>query len=334
MPGLLAAALGGAGEAVQTNAKLELKKRKEAALLTLRHRNAMKKQDAQQQFSSDERIASQQYNTDERIAGEDFTTGQNAADRGLSRWQTSTQQAGANARSQAGGWTVTPNQDGGYTRYNTITGETGDVPDGINPAAGELNTRQELMFKQSGDQIKEIDKLLNDPDAMLDDARRGELKVKRNQLASEQQQIIGMGGQSSGDDLAARLSDTLGTQGQGGAQDGQPSDFNTAVERTQQNRQATQDQQQTQQRQEQIEGEIDNIDGQVQSVFGSRPNGLLGQSSKSLGMSSADKQRKGRELLNQMRTLYNDPDTSEFQRRRLGDQLDTLASAGIPIEDF
>ncbi|MCD6006918.1 hypothetical protein [Halomonas sp. IOP_31] len=335
MAGLLAAALGGAGEAVQTNAKLELKKRKEAALMGLRQKYAMEQQNDQQQFTATENDKGRTFQRGERIAGQDFTAAENTADRNLRSNLAAQQEAGANSRSAAGGWTVVPNQDGGYSRFNTVTGETGDVPEGINPSGGgEITKRQELMFKQLGGQIEQIDKQLNDSNAMLDEATRAQLKVKRNQLAGEQRQIIGMGEQSSGGDLATRLADTLGAPEEGARQGGQPQDFNTAVQRTQQNRQATEQQQQTEKQQTQIESQIDDVAGQVQSIFGSRPNGLLGQSSKSLGMSSADKQQQGRALLKQMRTLYNDPNTSEFQRRRIAEQLDALAKAGISIEDF
>lgn len=331
----LAGALGGGGEAVREGAMLELKKRKQAALAKLDNDLAMKRQDDQQKFTAGENQNDRLFRQSENEAQRDFTAGQNSADRTLRTNLATQQEAGANSRNAAGGWTVVPNQDGGYSRYNTITGETGDVPEGINPSGlGEITKRQELMFKQLGGQIEQIDKQLNDPSAMLDEATRAQLKVKRNQLATQQQDIIGMGGQSGGGDLATRLADTLGAPEEETQQGSQPQDFNAAVQQTQQNRQATEQQQQTEKQQAQIDSQIDDVAGQVQSIFGSRPNGLLGQSSKSLGMSSADKQQKGRALLNEMRALYNDPNTSEFQRRRIAEQLDTLANAGISIEDF
>jgi len=327
--------MAGAGEAVQTNARTQIKAQKEAALMDLRNRYAMQRQNDQQQFTAGENQADRQLRRDE---------GQ--ADRQQRANLAAQQQAGAQSRTNAGGWTVVPKQGGGYQRFNTITGETGDVPEGINPTGGQITKRQELMFKQYGDQIEQIDKRLNDSSAMLDDQQRAELKAQRNRLESQQQQIIGMQGQQGGGDLASRLANQLNLPADGGKpapqggqqgsqSSGQNDNFQSAVERTQQNRQAQQAQQQTEQRQARIESQVDDVTAQVQSIFGQDVRkGLLGISSRAVGMSDADKQQKGRELLNQMRALYNDPNTSEFQRRRIAEQLDTLANAGISIEDF
>jgi len=337
MAGLLGAALGGAGGAIQDNAKAEIQKRKQAALIDLRNRYAMQRQDDQQQFQTSEREAQQNYATQERIAGQDFTAGQNAADRQQRAALAAQQQAGAQSRTNAGGWTVVPKQGGGYQRFNTITGETGDVPDGVNPSGGEITKRQELLFKQAGDQIKQIDKRLNDSSAMLNDQQRAELKAQRSQLLSQQQQILGAGNAETsipglGEFVSSRVGTTKTTE-DSQAPDEQPGNFRSAVDRTQQNRQAQQQKQQAEKQADAIDNQIDTIASQVQGVFG-RSGGLLGMNTQSVGMSDADKQQKGRELLNQMRTLYNDPNTSEFQRRRIAQQLDTLANAGISIEDF
>ncbi|WP_277810698.1 hypothetical protein [Chromohalobacter canadensis] len=318
--GAVAGAIGGAGAAVQENARSEIQKRKEQALLDLRNRYAMERQDDQQTFTASQ-------NEQDRS----FRAEQSQADRQQRRELAEMQEAGASSRSANGAWTVMPTENGGYTRFNTATGETSSLPEGVDYGAmadGKLGAREELMFKQYGDQIKQIDKALTEDAAMLSDARRGELKAERNRLANQQRQIIGMETQTP--DLVSRLEASLEEPADDTS--GQPRDFDSALGGVKEQRESEQQARDDEARAEALETEVDQIVNDAQGLFGQR-SGLLGRNARSLTTSDDEKNQRAQELVARMRELYDDPALSNFQRQRLTRQINQMAEAGAPVFD-
>ncbi|MHB0775435.1 hypothetical protein [Halomonas sp. WWR20] len=347
--GLLAAALGGAGEAVQTNAKLELKKRKEASLLELRHKYSMEQQQDQQQFTAGENQADRTFRSDERVAGQEFTAGQNAADREQKARLADQQQAGANYRTNAGAWQLVPTEDGGYTRFNTATGDTADVPEGISPKGllnGAMTERQQAQSKYLQNQIQSIDKqLYGTESAGLGEDQRDKLEVQRNQLQVQLEGMLGMGGSATGGSLADDLVGMRGGTASPGAAAGvggepAPQEPTSARGLLQQEQQASQ--------QKQMEGEHKRIvnatakqaEDLVESVTRQRNGGADSWLAASVNQArnggaiepDAELLSRGQQLADELIQLHDDPSTSDFQRNQIMDALRSLRESGIAVQ--
>lgn len=282
MAGLLGAAmgaLGGAGEAVQTNAKLELQKRKEEALLGVRHKYSMAQQQDQQQFSSREREAGQQYSTEERIAGQQYTSGENALNRSHQTRQTQIQQAGANSRARLGLLQMGRDGEGNIAYYNPATGDLIEPPQGWDPVSGgTMSDLQKAQAKHLQNQIQAIDKQLYDSSAPLGEDQAEKLEVQRNQLTIQLEGMLDMGGGTDGGSLA---DDVAGMRGGNSGTD--PSGNNGPslglLEQARQNKTKRQEQVAASARSDEIDDTLDSLEARANHANlprDSASNGLLG----------------------------------------------------------
>lgn len=180
MTGLLAAALGGAGQAVQTNAKMEIKKRKEAALMGLRQKYTMQQQNDQQQFS-----------TSDRIAGQDFTAQENSANRAQQATLASQREAGANSRSAMAANEIVPTKNGGYGLLNTASGDLVPLPEDVDyQGSGKLTEREDALARNLQTRIEAIDERVSGRDRYrMSSEQIEQLETERNQY---QEQLDGL----------------------------------------------------------------------------------------------------------------------------------------------
>lgn len=348
MAGLLAAALGGAGEAVQTNAKAELKKRKEASLLELRHKYSMEQQNDQQQFSAGQSQKDREFRRGERIAGQEFTAGQNQADRDQKARLADQQQAGANYRTNAGAWQLVRTDDGGYTRFNTATGDTAPVPEGITPnglLGGVMTERQQAQSKYLQSQIQAIDKQLYGADSLLGDEQKAELELQRSQLQTQLESMLGMGASDAGgtliDDLVA-MRNSGGTPAAPDGAEGEPAPKDPASARglLQQEQQASQQKAQNREHERVVSDITGRAEDVLDKIEGARVGGYSSprlqdrflEQNGGIGKPNGETLAEAQQLAGELIRLHDDPSTTDFQRNQIMDALRQLRDNGVDVQ--
>ncbi|MFC0268586.1 hypothetical protein [Kushneria aurantia] len=346
MAGLLASALGGAGKAIQANAQAEIKRRKEAALMELRHRNDMTRQDDQQSFQTDERVAGQQYqkNRDERLQDyeqdniglrhnnamtqERYAQGQQN-DRTLATID-------AQNRHDADDWQLMSTENGRYVQYSPSRNETRDanLPAGVGAAGGDLTDRQKYRLDNITGQMESIRSRASDQ--MREPT--AEEKMQLGSLEAQYNAILGggQGGMTVFEQLmAGELSTDQQTAGvEGAQQDAEQQDSVRGILRRQQAaRQRQSEIDASQQKAEQARDRADDVLGQLERLERDqrgRTPGVLGALVNPPRRSDLmdEAQQAARELL----TLDRDPNLSADQKRWIAESLVRLQQAGVAID--
>lgn len=326
----LAGALAGGGSAVQWNAQTSIEQKRQAALNQLDHDMAMERQNDQQKYA-----------TRERVAGEDFTAGQNRLDRTQQIRLADQQQAGANYRSQSDGWSLVPTEDGGYVRYNTITGEKAPAPEGISTAGllnGAMTDRQQAQVDYLQAQIEaNADQLYGDGSAMLTPEQKAQLELEGNQLRNQLEGALGMGSQRGVnllDQLAAmRGGSTEASQGEPTGQ--RPTTAREKIDAAREEDLAQQAKRQTEQRVESLTEQADTLI-ETMTPQGRDDGGVLGVSAAMMesGAYRTDPRfaSEAQAVADELMAIHDDPSTSEFQRRQIMETLSRLQDLGAQLQ--
>ncbi|MCG7598415.1 hypothetical protein MHM84_01285 [Halomonas sp. McH1-25] len=343
MAGLLGAvmgAIGGAGEAVQTNAKLELQKRKEEALLGVRHKYSMAEQKDQQQFTAQENTANRTFQRGERIAGQEFTAGENQANRQHDTRLTQMREGGANSRLNArlsadreqgrNDWQLVPMEGGGYTQYSPTRNEYRDAN---LPEGAKLDATTDLSERQT----YQLDAIQNRMEAIREAASNNmrdlttEEKTELGRLKGQYEAILGSGG--GGQTILEQL-----TQGEGGGltePSAQPADSVPGIiQRERQVQQSTQASNEAAREANAARETADRLLEKIeQEKGGGATGGLLRSINQARGQGSISEATiaEAQRVADQLVELGRNENLSADEKRWLAERIMQLQDAGVPI---
>ncbi|WP_043530486.1 hypothetical protein [Litchfieldella xinjiangensis] len=334
--GLLAGAMAGGGKAVQWTAMSAIEQKRQEALRQLDHTLSMEKQNDQQQFQ-----------TQERLGGQEFTSGENRANRqhdtqltqmresGADR-RTGMQLSSADRRANAGGWQLVPTEDGGVVRYNTITGETSEAPQGLLTSAmgngGKMTDREKARFEMLKDQAETLRNKQADGFELTT-----EEKARLGQIEADMNGMLGGSAPSLADALEQALA------GEGGeaapdAEDPAPSGADARGLLSQEQRQAEM-QQYASEHKRTVDAQLEQAGAVLDSLDSQRSGGARGDLMRGINQAryggdlepDAQTLEQGQALADQLMQLHDDPQTSDFQRKQIMDQLRRLRDSGISL---
>ncbi|WP_459871049.1 hypothetical protein [Halomonas shantousis] len=325
---------------MQWNAQSSIEQKRQEALKQMDHNLAMEQQNDQQQFTSDE-------NAQQR----DFTAEQNTADREQKARLADQRQAGANYRTNAGAWQMVPTDDGGYTRFNTATGETAAVPEGISPKGllgGAMTERQQAQSKYLQSQIQAIDKQLYNSNVPLEGEQKNKLELQRNQLQVQLESMLGMNGGAGGGSLA---DDVVAMRGNAASTPSAPASSDAGAEQApqeptsargllQQERQASQQKAQSNEHKRVVNATAKQAADLVESITRQRNGGADSWLAASVNQArnggaiepDAESVSRGQQLASELIRLHDDPSTTDFQRNQIMDALRQLRDSGIEVQ--
>ncbi|QJQ93904.1 MULTISPECIES: hypothetical protein [Halomonadaceae] len=187
--GLLAGAIAGGGQAVQENARSRIDELKQMRLKEMDQKYQTSEREASQDFTAGENQNNRQHQTSERLGGQQFTSGENQANRQSQRELTGMQVGAANQRANAGGWQLVPTDDGGMMRYNTITGETAEAPQGLLASGitgGKMSDREKDAMATLRSQYRD---LAGQYDSMGDVGEKQQVQERLNRVYSQMERI-------------------------------------------------------------------------------------------------------------------------------------------------